>query len=276
MTLRRLRPNPPACLPISPVDMERLQSQHANLWRTPTKGCLTCNDQRTFRAREGGQIVEYECDCTSQWLLHYWLLNAGIALGYQRLAASDVVTVAPQARDQVLDYAADLESMIRYGRGLILLSPDRGTGKTMIAALTLKRALASGHDGYLTTFNQLLDRYQRTWRDDDEQRWFARRVRNATLLVIDDVGRENSGRRGVAEGMFDDIIRARVADQRPTIITTNYTAEQIQQDYSANAMSLLTECSTFVRMDGPDYRLIMNERIAQDVLDGVVRPLVIE
>lgn len=265
--------NPSHVRPLSDADAERLRQTHTSLWSNPTQECVTCRSRGTFKARERGEIVEYKCDCLQQWLLHRYLLNAGIGLRYQRVSWIDLDQQVPQAVQQaIMEYAEEADHYVIAGLGMILWG-DKGTGKTLLATLLLKTLLAAGHDGYFTQFNEMIDAYTDTWRNNDEKRWFTRRMRNATLLVVDDIGKEHKGRVDMVESMFDQVIRARVANAKPTIITTNYTPDQMLSGYGGGVMSLLAESCFDHHVTGPDFRPRLRERSLQDARDGVVRPI---
>ena len=277
-----LPPNPDACLPLDDESFHRLKRQHGeSLWGRPHP-CKTCGDRGSFQQRLssdrrpfpfGSPIVTVECNCEQQWLLHLWLLNAGIGLSYQRLSLSDVPSERLAFVMEALTYMDRIEGNLRLGLGLMLWSELRGTGKTLVATLALKKALALGYDGYFTTFPDMLDMYQSTWRDKEEKAWFDRRVRNVQFLVIDDIGKEGPQRsRDVSESMVDAVIRARNAASLPTIITTNLSPEEVDQGYSV--ASLLAGTVKPVHVVGQDYRQVQREQADQDVVDDVYRPVV--
>lgn len=252
-------------------EWERLRKQYPTLWSDPNKTCLTCNKRGVFKERsEGGQVTESECNCIEQWRMHCSMLNSGIGLRYQRVSWTDAVGVAPGVMDEVFQYFDQAEANISTGTGLTLWSENKGTGKTLMAALLLKGLLSRGYDGYFTQFNEMLDAHTDGWRDKDERAWFTKTIRNAGVLVVDDMGREYKGRSEVVEAMFDSVIRARVAASRPTIITTNYTPDQMLQGYGGNILSLLSEVNIEVHVPGRDFRPQARQRLMQDRADGIV------
>lgn len=271
---------PAHCRTLSTVDAARLNASGQGVWTDPSKRCLTCHKALVFRwyaprSREESSAVEYECECVDQWMLHRWLLNAGIGTGYQRLSWDDAVAVPAHIQERAMAYVVDHEVHVDAGLGLVLWSPDRGTGKTLMATLVAKELMARGEDLYFCQFNDMIDHFTAGWRDEEERRWFNRRVRNAGVLVVDDLGREHKGRSEVTESMLDQVVRHRVAMARPTIITTNYTEKQVREGYGPNVMSLLTECSQWVEVPGTDYRQRHGERILAEKQLGLTRPLVV-
>lgn len=260
---------------LSDPESDRLKRQHPGLWANPHTSCETCGGEKVFRMRVAQEIVECACECIDQWVLHRFLLNAGIGTAYQRLTWDDIDDQVPlKVQAEVLQYADQADAYVRAGLGLILHGPH-GTGKTLLATLLLKKLLGLGYDGYFTQFNELLDSYTSGWRDEEERLWFTRKVRNTGVLVVDDVGKESKGRENVTSPMFDAVIRARVADAKPTIITTNYSMEQMHSGYGGAVMSLLAESSKDLEVTGKDYRQRSRERLLQDALDNIVRPLML-
>jgi DNA replication protein DnaC len=239
------------------------------------RDCLTCGGRGFYRGYDdGNQIVEKSCDCVTQFKLHRQLLNAGISLQYQRLGWMDCHAVEDGAMTVVMDYFQHAEGYVRAGIGL-LLHGEKGTGKTLLVSLLLKRLLSDGYDVQMITFQELIDVYTQSWRDPEEKLWFDKRVRNAGVLGIDDIGREHKGRMEIVESMFDHIIRARIAAARPTLITTNQSRDKFLTFYQSNIMSLLDEGSIKYCFTGDDYRPSLLERRTNEARAGISRPIVL-
>jgi DNA replication protein DnaC len=264
---------PPAIRTLSAEDTDRLRRKHSDL-QMSLASCRTCRGRRCFRAWNGLDVVDTICRCEEQFKLHRALLNAGIDLAYQRLGWTDCRGVELAMRDNVLDYATHADSYVNNGIGL-LLHGEKGTGKTLLITLLLKMLLAKGFDVQFVTFQELIDLYTQTWRDPAEKAWFDKRLKNAGVLGIDDVGRENKGRMEVVESMFDHIVRARVGAARPTLITTNRSMEDFQKFYQSNVMSLLSESTIHLHFTGEDYRPKQSEIRIREAREGIVRPIVL-
>jgi DNA replication protein DnaC len=272
---------PSSLRPLDEADTDRLRRVFPDLWSDPERTCLICRKTGEYLAPDG----KHECDCYDQWTLHWHMLYSGLKTAYQRLTWADLDDQVPASIwEAITDYLDHIDNYVRAGLGMILWGKP-GTGKTMISALLFKRLLATGYDGYFTQFNELLDSYTATWRDQDELLWFTRRIRNADILVIDDIGREyktggvyNEGTRQIQypesfrSALFDDVIRHRTGHEKPTIITTNFTQEQLLTGYGGPVLSLLSERSTFHEVTGPDFRSRAKERFADEARQGVVRP----
>lgn len=272
-------PLPAACIPPSNADFERLKTSRPRLWTDPKASCITClkTDGNTYRwwdeRRE--DVVTYDCACLDQWLLHVWLLDAGIGLNYQRLSWDDIQSVPFPVVHQVMDYAANAARTVAAGRNLVLWSQGAGTGKTLLLALLCKAFLVHGVKVHFSQFNEIIDLFTSSWRDKDEREQWNRRVRNTDVLAIDDLGKEHKGRLEMVEAMVDQVVRARVADARPTVITTNLTPQQIQDGYGGYVMSLLSEAADFIEVPGADFRPRRRELSAYEAQQGLTRPVTV-
>jgi DNA replication protein DnaC len=278
---------------IAPVDMRwlleendssRLQIQYPALWSDPQKSCITCffetkpNAEKIFQwwndART--EVVEWECDCVSQWILHRKLLHHGIGKAYQRLSWMDATHVPLGSQEQALNY---LENGVRYterGMNLIFHSPDAGTGKTMMLMLLAKGLLSMGVDVYVAQMNSIVELYSSGWRSAEEKAYFERRVMNCGVLGIDDLGKETGQNRiDFIDKLLDRVIRHRTANAMPVVTTTNLTPEQIGSGYKGYVMSLLSETCDYVETAGRDWRPASLSRMKEEVALGLSRPVVL-
>lgn len=280
-----LDPLPPGVRLLTDQEAERLRSKYPGL---PTvENCITCRGRGSFRWWDAKRTatIEYGCVCTDQFILHRYFLHANIGLTYQRLGWFDVQAEAA-AVEKVMDYLDHLDAYVDAGCGLILYG-TKGAGKTLLSSLVLKAILAQGYDGYFTTFSEMLDTFTAGWHDRDDKTWFYKRVKNSRVLVLDDVGREFKQRRMVkgegmvdyttatAESSLDEVLRHRVANSRPTILTTNLDMEQLKAGYGGNVMSLLHERSTTYRFTGGDFRDQARMRLDDEIRAGLTRPVVV-
>lgn len=270
--------NPKACRVLTDEEFANLRRLNPGVWSSPSRECITCGKKGIIKVmdRSTGRIEEVECACREQWKLHLWLLNAGIGARYQRLGWADADGVSQSVKDQVMKWLTESDERVRLGMGLTLWSPNRGTGKTLMANLMAKYLMASGHDTFVSIFTELLNRAQDGWRDKEARIWFESRIQNSPVLVIDDIGREHQGRMELVESMLDPIVRWRVANERPTIITTNFNPDEMKGRYGSNIISLLSEANTPIEVSGQDFRMTsFREREVAEAVQGIVRPLTV-
>lgn len=240
------------------------------------ENCITCHGAKTFLWKDtDGSSALYECPCEDQYVLHRFLLNSGVLLNYQRLGWNDFVHLSAEAATAASDYLDHRDRYVNAGIGMVFTG-SRGNGKSLLAHLMLKMLISEGVNCFATTFGDMIDAFAAGWRERSGSRWFSRAVRNAGVLLIDDLGRErHKGPASVGDDMLETVVRHRVSCQQPTIITTNLSEKEILSGYGGHTMSLLTERSMIVEVTGADRRGEMKERLLTEVKQGLTRPVVL-
>ncbi|MBN1891129.1 MAG: ATP-binding protein [Thermoflexales bacterium] len=114
---------------------------------------------------------------------------------------------------------------------LTLVGPNR-RGKTHLAAAIVNALLARGEPAYFESVPALLDELRNGYRRGDfHQRLES--VKNAPVLVMDDLGAENHGGSGQpfevtwAHDKLYQIVDHRVMQQLPTVFTTNLVPDMM-------------------------------------------------
>jgi DNA replication protein DnaC len=222
--------------------------------------CVTCNGAKTFRYYNletgSDEIVEYDCPCKDQWIANRFFSYNGVALAHQRISWRDL---RPSETDEriLLEYVVNLDHALRSGMGLYLFG-KYGTGKTSVGVLILKEALAQGYPGHFTSFMDLKDTYTQSYSGGEEDReWYRKKIRETQLLVIDDPGKQSAdSQKGFeySRTVLDDVLRHRMADDLPTIITSNLPLGEFGEGYGDRLRSLVTEKMLFHEMSGTDFR----------------------
>lgn len=275
--MHQLPPLPDTIRVLTADESERLDTLYPNLPKSLTD-CVTCGGKKKFLwyedygTSEDRNVVEYECPCSDQFILHKYLLNAGVLKSGQRLALGDCIEVDEKALDAAAEYLESADYYVNRGIGMIFHG-THGSGKTLLSTIMLKQLLGVGIDGYFTTFTNLLDNFAAGWRDDKNRAWFERRVRNAALLVVDDIGREMAGRNSMASASLDNVFRSRVQDSLPTIVTTNLSMHDFEQSYSTGVMSLVSETSLSYEFAGRDFRPTQRDRNRKEAMQRLSRPI---
>ena len=149
----------------------------------------------------------------------------------------------------------------KEGKGLFLTGTV-GTGKTHLLAAIIdyiarlyKRKI--GRVMYFTSTG-LLNEIRNSYNNNESEE-FTRKVKNCSLLLIDDFGAEKTTD-WVLETYFE-IIDYRYANLLPTIIATNLTDKEIKEKLSERIMSRIYEVNKGIKLVGKDYRLeiVINE-----------------
>lgn len=143
------------------------------------------------------------------------------------------------------------------GRGLVLAG-STGVGKTHLAAAILNARICSGREAVFCTVPELLADIRRTVRNERETSELLEIVKDAELLVLDDLGAERTTE-WVTEQLFV-VINARLLRTRQTVVTTNFTSlptliEKLGGLAGQRIVSRLCEMCDWVRIEGRDWRL---------------------
>ena len=250
---------------LSDEDAARLYASHPDVGRSYATYCPTCKKKGTYR----WQGKDHACDCEEQLQLLKHYLAAGIGIQYQRLGWSDLKSdeIVAQLRGYV-----DNPEYVQRGRGLILTG-DLGTGKTMLATLILKRLVREGHTCFATTFSDMIEMFTAGWYDEDQRRYFHRKVVESRVLLLDDVGRDQKHRNALNESTFDSVLRTRVQHGRATIITTNMTLDELSRGYGGAVLRLLREKSEAFEITGVDFSAKAKQREDGEIARGEQRPI---
>lgn len=182
---------------------------------------------------------------------------AGIPKRYWHVTFAEVPKAAPY-REDLRKYVHDLPEMLRQGIGLYLYSTANGTGKTALAAIVAKHALRIKRSAYFISAGLLQDAVIRG-EMVNEDTTVLEHVRQVSLLVIDDLGKEFDGRSGFSASLLEGIARKRVQDMRATIYTSNITPGNLQARYSTDLVEVVREAALTVHVvdesqGGVDWR----------------------
>jgi hypothetical protein len=166
------------------------------------------------------------------------VLNRGVPEIHVK-SVYDAVPDKCQAIDAVSEFVGSTKTVLVLAGGV-------GTCKTGSAcwALTFKpgRFCTADEAVRLSTSNAT----------EDVDLW--RRVRNAQLLVIDDLGGEYSGEKGWGVKVFNGLLDHRYSHGLKTIITTNLAAHKFKQDYGERVADRIRETGRFLTLGGTSVR----------------------
>jgi DNA replication protein DnaC len=211
----------------------------------------------------GPEDIARECECRAQRLKRG--RNRGVASVIPpryRGVSFDRPPVSDMARDletkaavtEVRRFVDDLDQRLDAGRGLWLFG-DTGTGKTTLAMLVSKAALAAGHSVAIYSLPKLLARIRRTYDSEpggDSYLAFFERLTSVDLLHIDDLGAEKRSD-WVLEQLYA-LINERYEAQRSVLVTTNLPHEELEEQIGSRTVSRLSQICGEIQLRGLDRR----------------------
>ncbi|HWE34122.1 MAG TPA: ATP-binding protein [Solirubrobacteraceae bacterium] len=198
----------------------------------------------------------YDCQCRPQMLASRKArtLSAAIPKRY-RDASFDrppVTDIDPAVVSAARRFAHSIDRKLDAGHGLWFMGPV-GTGKTTLAMLVSKAALAAGRTVAIYSLPDLLRKIRQTFDDGSHDDLFER-LTTVDLLHIDDIGAEQTTP-WVLEELYS-IVNARYEDERSIVITTNILdREALCEQITERTVSRLTEMCDELPLLGHDRRL---------------------
>lgn len=222
-------------------------------WLDVRYTCPKCKDK--------GSAGGYACDC-------YKLLLRSIE--YEKLCSKLPVNkcrfdnfrldyypegagISPRKRmENVLGYCKAYADDFSKKSPSLLLYGKTGLGKTHLSLAIAGKAVESGYGVIYMTAQNLFNRLEREkfGRGDGENTEQA--ILDCDLLIIDDLGSEFISQLTVSS--LYNIVNCRGLEEKPTIISTNLTPDEIRNTYSDRIASRILSAYTILQFDGADIR----------------------
>src|SRR5919199_6837762 len=149
--------------------------------------------------------------------------------------------------------------------GWLVLSGPSGCGKTHLAAAVANRQIELGNEVFFTVVPDLLDHLRATFGPGSDVTYdeLFEAVRNAPLLVLDDLGTQ-SDTSWAQEKMFQ-VLNHRFNAQLPTVITTNHAMSELDERVRAR----LTDKSVAVLAAIGEWDSSLDELLRSDWTDAL-------
>jgi DNA replication protein DnaC len=221
------------------------------------------SDRCAYDICDGGGLIfdessntAYDCKCRPQLIARRQArsLSAVIPRRY-RDASFDrppVTDIEPAIVSATRRFANAIEKRLDDGQGLWFMGPV-GTGKTTLAMLVSKAALAAGRSVAIYSLPDLLRKIRQTFDNGSHDDLFEQ-LTAVDLLHIDDIGAEQTTP-WVLEELYS-IVNARYECCRSIVITTNILdRDALCQQITERTVSRLTEMCDELPLIGEDRRM---------------------
>jgi len=169
-----------------------------------------------------------------------------------------------KAKSVFRKYMNNLDAQFEGGWGLFIYGAN-GVGKTHASCALLKEITKRGYNSFCILADELKVAFIDGARFDQDNTVIDR-VRSVDFLLIEDLGKEYSGKgSGFAELCFENLLRKRCREMKPTFITTNLSRSAFFERYKQSAASLAQECMVAVEMGGSDIRASIGSKKAKEM-----------
>lgn len=171
-------------------------------------------------------------------------------VGFDRKPIADI---DPTLVRHVQKFVRDIDARLDQGDGLWFFG-DVGTGKTSLAMLVSKHALAANRSVAIYSMPRLLAEIRDTYSDSTQRSYMElfEKLCSVDLLQIDDLGAESRSE-WVLEQVYS-IVNERWQNQRSMVVTTNLAKEQLDEQIGPRTVSRLTEMCELIPLMGSDLR----------------------
>ncbi|MBI5283657.1 MAG: ATP-binding protein [Chloroflexi bacterium] len=200
--------------------------------------CPYCRGARFVRRNVGPDHPDFgeavPCRCAAQEtaedrgarMLRYSNIGALSRLTFANLIARGR-SAGAREQEQYRQCVADAQAFADAPDGWLLLSGASGCGKTHIAAAIVNKLLDRGEPALFVVVPDLLDHLRSAYQPNADIGYddLFERVRNAPVLVLDDLGTQ--AQTPWAQEKLFQLINHRFNTRLPTVVTTNLLPEQL-------------------------------------------------
>jgi DNA replication protein DnaC len=185
-----------------------------------------------------------------EWFVR--MARANVPTRYWPLEIDETLVPEQEALTRVRDACATVTEFVGRGLGLSLFG-NLGCGKTTLTIYLLKAALRAGFTGHFVLMESLLsiikDSFEDTW-----VRGRFRDIKNVSVLVLDDLGREYMTTSGFVVARLDELIRYRDSMCLTTLFSSNLDGDTFKARYGEGIISLLSNTNKPLWVNPGDLR----------------------
>lgn len=209
--------------------------------------------QKPTGLNDEGFITYQECEKWLHFTRAEHLQGIGIPPLFQNCSFDNFESPNEKAK-KALKACKDFTDSIINGdnpKGIFLSGPF-GCGKSHLGAATLIALANAKVEGLQFVFvPELLAQIMRTYNTDDNRDYIKEAAMN-NVICLDDIGAERIS--AWSRDQLSLLVNERYAHQRPTIMTTNASMEELENRLGGAIISRIWEMTKGFVMSGPDYR----------------------
>lgn len=212
--------------------------------------CAACNDT--------GYVGSKLCDCVLKKAkeLSFNALSAEMPIEKSGFDNFDLKYYkAPEekaAMEKIFAFCRKYAAELSVNSPSVIFFGGTGLGKTHLSLAIASAALEKGMGVVYSPAQNLLNKLENEHFSKTEGTPFLDDVLECDLLILDDLGAEFST--SFTQSMIYNIINTRILSNKPTIISTNLSMEEIGDKYTPRVASRIFGCYMLKRFCGSDIR----------------------
>jgi len=217
------------------------------------------------KCKDTGYVNGIVCSCYKELLnkYNYELLSKKTSLALSEFDDFDLSLYKnPNDRktmSDILNYCKEYASQFDLSCPSIYMFGETGLGKTHLSLAIAGEVIKKGYNviyGSAYNFFNLLER-EHFGRSEEADGTTEARLINCDLLIIDDLGSEFITQFSVAE--LYNIVDSRISKSLPTIITSNFSYDDIEKKYNIRLASRIMNDYYSLNFVGDDIRQIKKD-----------------
>ena len=205
------------------------------------------------------------CSCVKKMAIGFAIeqLNAATPLEHSRFdnfsldrypKRSEQSGVSPQEiMSKIYQYCKDYAEHFTEHAESLLFFGDTGLGKTHLSLAIARVVLQKGYSVIYGPVNHLLGQIEHEHFSKEKNGTSLQTMLDCDLLILDDLGAEFTTPFTVST--LYDLINSRILNNKPTIINTNLTVQELEQQYAPRIVSRICGCYKCFKFLGVDLRL---------------------
>lgn len=157
-----------------------------------------------------------------------------------------------EAKEDIEDYLKHFRRLRLTGAGFTIWGKGLGVGKTWAATHILRELAKLDYNCHFASFFNVKSYFELD--NKDEREFLVRRVREAEILVLDEVKAPiSNAQRDFFEDKLEEVLRTRTNMNFPTIITSNMPMADFEREYP-RCFSLQAGKNQELELRGEDAR----------------------
>ena len=213
-----------------------------------TPVCAKCNDS--------GFVNGKYCSCVKEKAINiaFLELNDGVSLeeyGFDKFSLEYYPEEFKNGVKKVLDACTDFANNFSGNKNLILLG-NTGLGKTHLSLSIAKEVIAKGYSVIYGPSDNILSKIEKEHFSYAATTPYKDSVLNCDLLILDDLGTEFLTQYTLST--IYNIINNRLLSGKATIISTNYTVDELEKKYTPRVTSRILGNYVTKLLKGNDIR----------------------